>query len=164
MKRASVQSHGGYSVVLFVGNGQQVISREGRCCVLKGTKPVPGDEVQSKVVGYGWKSIATYEVQANGKLSQVDYYEDLIGAAPTHYWFASSRQLVKYYYVDVYPSVGFFRESWSYDATKGFILIGDEMLSIKERYQQVLRTTSAKRAPRRQNEVLHSRERHGRRQ
>lgn len=33
----------------------------------------------------------------------------------------------------------FFRESWSYDATKGFILIGDEMLSIKERYQQVLK-------------------------
>lgn len=109
------------------------------CCVLKGTKPVPGDEVQSKVVGYGWKSIATYEVQANGKLSQVDYYEDLIGAAPTHYWFASSRQLVKYYYVDVYPSAGFFRESWSYDATKGFILTGDEMLSIKERYLQVLK-------------------------
>lgn len=23
------------------------------CCVLKGTKPVPGDEVQSEVVGYG---------------------------------------------------------------------------------------------------------------
>lgn len=109
------------------------------CCVLKGAKPVPYDEVQSKVVGYGWKSIATFEVQANGKLSRVDYYKDLIGGAPTHYWFESSKQMVRYYYVDALPADGFSRVSWSYDATKGFFLFGDGKSPIEDRYEQILK-------------------------
>lgn len=113
------------------------------CCVLKGVKPISSADVRSKVVGYGWASLATYEVQANGKLSRVDYYEDLIGAAPVHYCFESSELLVQYYYIDALPARGFLRKSWSYDATKGFILYGDNKLAIKERYKQVLKLEEA---------------------
>ena len=67
------------------------------CCVLKGAKPITRGEVQSKVLNYGWKSIATYEVLANGKLSKEEFCKDMVGGSPTHYWFESSQQLVQYF-------------------------------------------------------------------
>ena len=50
-------------------NQTYTVNDEG-CCVLKGRKPIAAEEIQSKVKGYGWESIATYEVQENGKLSK----------------------------------------------------------------------------------------------
>ncbi len=109
------------------------------CCVLKGAKPISDDEVKSQVVGYGWKSIATYEVQPNGKLNMADYHDDLIGVAPIHYWFESSQQMVQYYYDDAMPADGFSHVSWTYDATKGYILCGDGTSAMADRYQQILK-------------------------
>lgn len=115
------------------------IDEEG-CCVLKGVSPIAKDVVLSKVVGYGWQSIGTYEIQDNGKLSKNEYWKDRIGGGPTHYCFESSQQLVQYYYVDAKPAWCFQRMSWSYDPTNGFILCGKEdKLDIKERYRQILK-------------------------
>ena len=63
--------------------------------VLKGRKPIAAEEIQSKVKGYGWESIATYgwesiatyEVQENGKLSKEEFWKDRFGGSPTHFWF-----------------------------------------------------------------------------
>lgn len=109
------------------------------CCVLKGAESITNDDVQSKVVNYGWESIATYEVQANGKLSKEEYWKDMIGGGPTHYWFESSQQLVQYFYSDALPAFCFNRVSWSYDATKGFILCGNNKLAMGNRYKQILK-------------------------
>jgi hypothetical protein len=60
------------------------------CCVLNGIKPISNSVVQSKVANYGWKSIAEYDMQDNGKLSKENYFDDVVGVGPTHYWFESS--------------------------------------------------------------------------
>ncbi len=116
---------------------------EDGCYVLKDAKPISSADVQSKVVDYGWMAIAAYELQADGKLSTDDYYEDLIGGGPTHYWFESSQQLVKYWYVDAMPTLGFTRVAWSYDADKGFILRGDCRFAMADRYEQILKLDEA---------------------
>jgi hypothetical protein len=54
-------------------NQTYTVNDEG-CCVLKGRKPIAAEEIQSKVKGYGWESIATYEVQENGKLSKEEFW------------------------------------------------------------------------------------------
>jgi hypothetical protein len=56
-------------------NQTYTVNDEG-CCVLKGRKPIAAEEIQSKVKGYGWESIATYEVQENGKLSKEEFWKD----------------------------------------------------------------------------------------
>ena len=109
------------------------------CCVLKGAKPITSGEVQSEVVNYGWESIATYEVQSNGKLSQEEYWKDRFGGSPTNYWFESSQQLVQYFYMDSKPAFCFRHVSWSYDAAKGFILSGNDKLATADRYEQILK-------------------------
>lgn len=109
------------------------------CCVLKWAKPIANGEVQSKVVGYGWKSIATYEVLDNGKLSRENFYDDMDGGGPTHYWFESSQQLVKYSYIDALPADAFRQVAWSYDAAMGFIIVGDSRSAMVDRYEQVLK-------------------------
>ena len=109
------------------------------CCVLKGAKPITRGEVQSKVLNYGWKSIATYEVLANGKLSKEEFWKDMVGGSPTHYWFESSQQLVQYFYMDAKPAFCFRNVSWSYDATKGFILCGNDKSATVDQYKQILK-------------------------
>ena len=59
-------------------NQTYTVNDEG-CCVLKGRKPIAAEEIQSKVKGYGWESIATYEVQENGKLSKEEFWKDTFG-------------------------------------------------------------------------------------
>lgn len=109
------------------------------CCVLKGAKPITRGEVQSKVLNYGWKSIATYEVLANGKLSKEEFWKDMVGGSPTHYWFESSQQLVQYFYMDAKPAFCFRNVSWSYNATKGFILCGNDKSATVDQYKQILK-------------------------
>lgn len=109
------------------------------CCVLNGAKPITSGELQSEVVNYGWESIATYEVQDNGKLSKEEFWKERYGGSPTHYWFESSQQLVQYFYMDAQPAFCFRHVSWSYDATKGFILCGNDNLATAERYEQILK-------------------------
>ncbi len=108
------------------------------CCVLNGLKPIAGTEVQSKVANYGWKSIAEYDLQDNGKLSKENYFDDVVGGGPTHYWFESSQQMVKYTYIDAMPANSFWRMTWSYDEAKGFILFGDSNSKLADRYEQIL--------------------------
>ena len=64
-------------------NQTYTVNDEG-CCVLKGRKPIAAEEIQSKVKGYGWESIATYEVQENGKLSKEEFWKDRFGGLRHH--------------------------------------------------------------------------------
>lgn len=102
-------------------NQTYTVNDEG-CCVLKGRKPIAAEEIQSKVKGYGWESIATYEVQENGKLSKEEFWKDRFGGSPTHFWFETSQQAFSYFYSDALPAFCFSRVSWTYDMDKGFIL------------------------------------------
>ena len=74
--------------------GQTYTVDDEGCCVLKGSKPIAAEEIQSKVEGYGWKCIATYEVLANGKLSQEEYWTDMVAALRTFGLRHQSRLLV----------------------------------------------------------------------
>ena len=135
------------SEVLSVGSckldmnlfGQTYTVDDEGCCVLKGRKPIAAEEIQSKVEGYGWECIATYEVLANGKLSQEEYWKDRDGGGPTHFWFETSEQAFSYFFSDALPASCFRRMSWSYDADKGFILFGSNELTTEDRYMQILK-------------------------
>ena len=135
------------SEVLSVGSckldmnlfGQTYTVDDEGCCVLKGSKPIAAEEIQSKVEGYGWECIATYEVLANGKLSQEEYWKDRDGGGPTHFWFETSEQAFRYFFSDALPAFCFRRVSWSYDADNGFILLGDNKLTTENRYMQILK-------------------------
>lgn len=91
-------------------NQTYTVNDEG-CCVLKGRKPIAAEEIQSKVKGYGWESIATYEVQENGKLSKEEFWKDRFGGSPTHFWFETSQQAFSYFYSDALPAFCFSRVS-----------------------------------------------------
>ena len=119
-------------------NQTYTVNDEG-CCVLKGRKPIAAEEIQSKVKGYGWESIATYEVQENGKLSKEEFWKDRFGGSPTHFWFETSQQAFSYFYSDALPAFCFSRVSWTYDMDKGFILFGSNKQTTDSRYMQILK-------------------------
>lgn len=119
-------------------NQTYTVNDEG-CCVLKGRKPIAAEEIQSKVKGYGWESIATYEVQENGKLSKEEFWKDRFGGSPTHFGFETSQQAFSYFYSDALPAFCFSRVSWTYDMDKGFILFGSNKQTTDSRYMQILK-------------------------
>lgn len=63
----------------------------------------------------------------------------MVGGSPTHYWFESSQQLVQYFYMDAKPAFCFRNVSWSYNATKGFILCGNDKSATVDQYKQILK-------------------------
>ena len=112
------------------------------CCVLEGEKPLAKTEIASKVTGYGWKTIGTYEVQDDGHLSTTDYWHDRYGGSPTDYWFESASKLTSYFFSDAQPDGNCFHNlTWQYDANKGFIMrkIPGTSTNMPSAYMQVLK-------------------------
>ena len=111
------------------------------CCVLKSAKPLTAADVESKVTGYGWQPVGTFEVKDNGRLSTTDYYEDFIGSGPTAYWFESSTRLTAYFGIDAVPARAYSRRSWSYDTGRGFVMQdynNSESSEDVNRYMQII--------------------------
>lgn len=51
-------------------------------------------------IGHGWKHYATWEIDKNGKRQPDEYYSNMIGIAPRHYYFDSDTKLTIYYRSD----------------------------------------------------------------
>lgn len=111
-------------------------------CVLEDLKPLTAAEIASKVTGYGWETVGTYEVEDNGRLSTTDYWEGIYGGSATNYWFESSSKLTSYFYMDALPADCFRNLTWSYDAQKGFIMRNGTTYATEDmtsQYMQVLK-------------------------
>ena len=63
------------------------------CCVLESCEPTRATVIEDEVKGYGWKVIGIYEVQNDGRLSQKDYRETVLGGGYVDYWFESDSRL-----------------------------------------------------------------------
>ena len=111
------------------------------CCVLESCEPTRATVIEDEVKGYGWKVIGIYEVQDDGRLSQKDYRETVCGGGYVDYWFESDSRLVGFHHSDI-PGKFYNKTTWSYDATKGFIMRGTESESLQNRYMQVLALTT----------------------
>lgn len=107
------------------------------CCVLESCEPTRATVIGDEVKGYGWKVIGIYEVQNDGRLSQKDYRETVLGGGYVDYWFESDSRLVGFRHGDT-PGKFYNKTTWRYDATKGFIMRGTESESLQNRYMQVL--------------------------
>lgn len=109
------------------------------CCTLSGVGIFSDDEVKQMIVGYGWKTIATYRVMQDGRLATTDFYNGMTGIAPTDLWFTSDSKAVRFYnntgLGDKYHST-----RYAYDTSRGFLLldIDDTALSDADRYMQIV--------------------------
>ena len=111
-------------------------------CVLEGAEHLPETEIASKVIGYGWKTVGTYKVEPDGRLSTKDYWADQFGGSATSYWFESSTKLTAYFYMDALPAGCFSNLIWNYDAQNGFIMRrspNDATSDMTSQYMQVLK-------------------------
>lgn len=74
--------------------------------------------LNEEVVGHGWKWCATFEILENGAVSTKPYWEGMIGAGPSHYYFKSKTELVEYFYADAIPADCFFTHNVEIDGSK----------------------------------------------
>jgi len=58
------------------------------------------EDLQSYLVGKGWKHISSYEIKEDGTVKQESFFKDLYGLSPTHYYFNSTTTLTTMYYSD----------------------------------------------------------------
>ena len=52
-------------------------------------------------IGHGWKHYATWEIDKNGKRKSAEYYSNMLGLAPGHYYFDSGTKLTTYCRSDI---------------------------------------------------------------
>lgn len=52
-------------------------------------------------IGHGWKHYATWEIDKNGKRKSAEYYSNMLGLAPEHYYFDSDTKLTTYCRSDI---------------------------------------------------------------
>lgn len=57
---------------------------------------VSQEQFASQVVGQAWKHVSTYEILQDGSLSKDEYYKDMEGGSPVHYYFRTSDQLYQF--------------------------------------------------------------------
>jgi len=70
--------------------------------------------VKKALVGKGWKHVESHEIQANGKPKTVDYYEDMMGVSPYHYYFDTDSTLTEYTFSDAIPGNVKHHQNWAY--------------------------------------------------
>lgn len=108
-------------------------------CTLEGASIPSEEEIKQTTVGYGWKAIGTYKVQPNGHLATTDFYNGLIGIAPTDLWFTSDSKAVRFYN-NTGLNNKYHTTRYTYDASRGFLLfdIDDTDISDADRYMQIV--------------------------
>lgn len=108
-------------------------------CTDEGAGAILEEDVKKEIVGYGWKNIGTYEVQADGHLSTTDYWKGMIGGGTTDLWFTSESKVVKFYN-DSDIRKKYQAAQYAYDAGRGFVLFAFDKTTSGEadRYMQVV--------------------------
>ncbi|MEY8487464.1 hypothetical protein [uncultured Parabacteroides sp.] len=81
---------------------------------LSDAKPVTKAEFEKNLVGNGWKWVATREIDVNGKCSENDYYEDLIGIGPSKYYFGKDTY-TEFFYFDAEPANCYREQTYTYE-------------------------------------------------
>ena len=81
-------------------------------CYYPSVSAISKESFGETVVGYGWKHISTYEIDENGECLRKEYYTDLDGGGPHHYYFESATSLKNYMYA--YPANGFMTSAFEY--------------------------------------------------
>lgn len=67
----------------------------------------------SVVDGYGWKWNSTNEILEDGSLSRTGYYDNLIGVAPSYFYF-EPESFTRFCYMDYIPGDCFYENSYEY--------------------------------------------------
>lgn len=83
-------------------------------CYYPSVSAISKESFGETVVGYGWKHICTYEIEETGECLKKEYYADLDGGGPHHYYFESATSLKTYMYMDAYPVNGFMTSAFEY--------------------------------------------------
>lgn len=70
----------------------------------------PNATIRTNVLGCGWKHVSTYEIYSDGNCSTADkdFYKDMIGLSPIHYYFSTEAEtdgkmtfgITEYFYSD----------------------------------------------------------------
>lgn len=84
-------------------------------------QPISVDDFNRRVLGSAWYETETHAINADGSLDAKSYYEEMIGASPSIYYFATPDTLTEYYSSDAIPAHGFSRKVYQYDATRGVV-------------------------------------------
>ena len=58
------------------------------------------ENFEKMFIGHGWKNYGTWEIDENGKRLSNEYYSNMIGVSPTHYYFDNETLLTTYYRSD----------------------------------------------------------------
>ena len=78
-------------------------------------------DVQTELIGYGWRWMQTNEIDTTGYVMNQDYYSNLDGAGPSDYYFTSDTTLTRYFVSDAIPADCYYDVSIQLDAATGVV-------------------------------------------
>jgi hypothetical protein len=86
------------------------------------------------IVGRGWYYDSSHEIKLDGTIMMTDFYQDMIGISPSHYYFDAD-SITEFGYHDSYGYVkgglGFVRYAYTYnEADQGIYVQGRRILQI----------------------------------
>lgn len=92
------------------------------------------EDFNKNIVGRGWYQGPAYEINPDGKLDSTEYYEDMIGIAPSHYYFDAD-SLTEFGYQDsnghLNGGLGYVRYAYTYsEVDHGIYVNGRRVLQI----------------------------------
>lgn len=58
------------------------------------------ENFDKKFIGHGWKHYGTWKIDNNGKRQSNEYYSNMLGISPLHYYFDSDTKMTIYYRSD----------------------------------------------------------------
>jgi hypothetical protein len=80
---------------------------------------ISASEFQQTIAGSGWEHRETHEILPDGSISSKSYYDDLVSASPVSYKFSTTDTLITY--ADIEGTFGFYRSTYTYDASTGTV-------------------------------------------
>ena len=112
-------------------------------CYYPSVSSLSKERFEEAVVGYGWKHVSTYEITSSGECLKKEYYTDIDGAAPSHYYFESPTSLKTYLFMNSYPANGFLTSTYEYMDANRVVTDGEhtalQIISVDDRLMKVVR-------------------------
>lgn len=94
-------------------------------CYYPSASALSKERFEKEVVGYGWKHVSTYEIAPNGECLKEEYYSEIVGGGPSHYYFESPTSLKTYLYMNSYPASGFLTSTYEYTDANRVVTNGE---------------------------------------
>lgn len=105
---------------IVICTGENFRFDENGRCYLPNNPPISFTEFLKYTEGNGWKHVSTHEINPNGTIQKEDYYQDLIGAGPSHLYF-ERENYTTYAYIDAYPAKAYYITPYTYVENGNFI-------------------------------------------